>query len=388
MQQSDIIVVGGGMVGAASALSLAQLGLKVTVLERNEPKAFSMEQPFDLRVSAISTASENLLRDLGAWQQIMDWRLCPYRRLGVWESELAYAEFDADSIRLPHLGHIVENRLIQLALWQQIKHHDNVEIVLGQEISNFNQDGEGVTLTTSSKTFSAKVILAADGANSMIRTLAGIGCTGWNYSQSAMLINVETQRPQQDITWQQFFPSGPVAMLPMPGNSASLVWYNSREKIKQLAQMNSDELTDEIHKTFPKRLGGVKVIDKAYFPLTRQHANQYQKGRVLLLGDAAHTINPLAGQGVNIGFKDVKMLSTIIASAIGEGKCWHDFSILAQYEKTRRPDNLLMMSAMDGLYATFSNNSALLKVVRNIGLFAAHRAPLVKSKVLKYACGL
>ena len=389
MTSYDVVIVGGGMTGAATALSLADLGLKVAVFEQKAPKAFSPVQAFDLRVSAISVASEHLLRDLNAWQQISQWRLCPYRRLGVWEAESSYAEFNAEDIGEPHLGHIIENRLIQLALWQQVEQNSNITLLLEQPIKDYQQTVDEVLVHTEEQIYSAKLLVAADGANSFVRRKAAIGCTGWNYSQSAMLINVKTQVEQQDITWQQFTPQGPVAMLPMPGQHASLVWYDSRDKINALAQMNNEELAKQVAQRFPEKLGQVSVIDKGAFPLTRQHANQYYSGRVVLLGDAAHTINPLAGQGVNLGFKDVRALRNTLAEAIGEGLCWHSTQVLARYEKARRIDNLTMMTAMDSLYTMFSNDSSLLKAIRNLGLFAAQRTPkAIKNKVLAYACGL
>lgn len=393
MDKFDCVIIGGGMVGAASALSLAQLGLKVAIVEKVVPNAFKPEQPFDLRVSAISLSSQHLLEQLDAWQQIKQWRMCPYRRLGVWELEASYTEFTSDDIDQPHLGHIIENRLIQLSLWQQINEHGNIHIFCPESLLDFQQTSTQVTVQLSSQTLTAKLLIAADGANSQVRKLANIGSTGWDYQQSAMLINVETALSQQDITWQHFRSTGPVAMLPMPdaselGGSASLVWYHEKEEIARLSQLSHEQLQTLVMEAFPKKLGEIKVIDKASFPLTRRHANYYQKGRVLLLGDAAHTINPLAGQGVNLGFKDVKALQVVIAKAIGEGQCWHDVEILSSYEKVRRNDNLLMMSAMDMLYSGFNHPSLLIKLVRNSGLFLTNKLPHLKNKALAYACGI
>ncbi len=393
MDKFDCVIIGGGMVGAASALSLAQLGLTVAIVERVKPKSFSPEQVFDLRVSAISLSSQHLLEQLDSWQQISQWRLCPYRRLGVWELEEAYTEFSAQEIEQPHLGHIIENRLIQLSLLQQIKHHKNIQLLCPESLINFEQENDHVVVQLSEQTISARLLIASDGANSQVRHLANIGTTGWDYQQSAMLINVETSLPQQDITWQNFRSTGPVAMLPMPGKSelggsASLVWYHHKDEISRLSHLSNEQLQKLVKAEFPERLGDIKVIDKASFPLTRRHANHYQKNRVLLLGDAAHTINPLAGQGVNLGFKDVKALQMIIAKAIGEGRCWHDVNTLAEYEKIRRKDNLLMMSAMDALYSGFSHPSAVVKLLRNGGLFMANKLPQLKSKALAYACGI
>lgn len=388
MLKVDCLIVGGGMVGATTALALADLGLKVAVVEAYAPKEFTPEQDYDLRVSAISLGSQQLLSQLDAWQQVLDWRACPYKRLGVWENDIAYAEFNSDEIEQPHLGHIVENRLIQLAVWQQLEQKSNVTLLCPEQLVSYSQTAEKVTVELSNSTIEARIVIGADGANSQVRSIANIGTTGWDYQQSAMLINVKTGMPQQDITWQHFSPTGPVAYLPMPGNHGSLVWYHSRDEIKRLSKLSNSQLTQAISDVFPKRLGDVEVVAKGAFNLTRRHANQYVKGRVVLVGDSAHTINPLAGQGVNLGFKDIKALQEVIAKAIGSGDAFDDEQVLKRYEKSRRTDNLLMMSGMDAIYGTFKNKSGPLKLLRNIGIFAAHRAPILKEKALAYACGL
>lgn len=391
MKQFDCVVVGGGMVGAASALSLAELGLKVAIIERSEPKAFSSGQAVDLRVSAISLSSQQLLKQLGAWQQLQQWRVCPYKRLAVWESEQSYTEFDAKDIEQTRLGHIIENRLVQLSLWQQIKQQTNIELFCPETLLEIEQNDpceNHAILTLSSQTITAKLIIAADGANSQARKLVNIGTTGWDYAQSAMLINVKTEKPQQDITWQQYFQTGPVAMLPLLGNNASLVWYHEKTEINRLSSLSNAALQAEIMQNFPAKLGKVEVVAKASFPLTRRHANHYIKGRVILLGDAAHTINPMAGQGVNLGFKDVKALQTVLAEAIGNGEAWDKLSVIARYEHKRRKDNLLMMTTMDALYLSFGHVSPMVKLARNAALFTVNKLPNLKKKALAYACGI
>lgn len=399
MKSVDCIVVGGGMVGAAAALSLAHLGLSVVVVEKEKPKAFDNEQPIALRVSAISLASQHILEQLNAWHGLDDKRIAPYRRLGVWETELSYTEFNADSIGQSHLGHIVENQAIQLSLWQQMEQHDNITVLCPAQVESLTYQTMSISnnpncsfltpiLTVDNQPIHAKLLIAADGSNSYIRDLAGIGCTGWQYQQSAMLIHVATECDQQDITWQQFSPSGPMAMLPLPGKMASLVWYHDKQEISRLCALSNEVLTEQVQLQFPDRLGAITVLKKASFPLKRQHANQYCLNNVVLLGDAAHAINPLAGQGVNLGFKDVKALQAIIATAIGEGDVWFTPQVLNAYEKERRSDNALMMTAMDAMYKGFSNDLPLFKLLRNAGLFAAQRVPMLKEKALKYACGL
>ena len=388
MKHFDCAVIGGGMVGAASALAMAELGLKVAIIERSPPTTYSPEQAFDLRVSAISLASEQLLKQLGAWQQLQQWRICPYKRLAVWEEATAYTEFNAKDIAQSHLGHIVENRLIQLSLWQEIEKHKNIELFCPESLVDIEQSVDSAVLTLSSFVIKTHLVVAADGANSQVRKLANIGTTGWDYAQSAMLINVKTDISQQDITWQQYFQTGPVAMLPMLGKNASLVWYHNKDEIKRLSSLSNTSLEREIQQCFPTKLGEVEVVAKAPFPLTRRHANQYVKGRVVLLGDAAHTINPMAGQGVNLGFKDVKALQHVLAEAMGNGESWHSPLVLNKYEKKRRNDNLLMMSTMDALYLSFGHQSSVIKFARNMALSLVNKAPAIKNKALAYACGI
>jgi 2-octaprenyl-3-methyl-6-methoxy-1,4-benzoquinol hydroxylase (EC 1.14.13.-) len=279
MEHFDCVVIGGGMVGAASALTLAQLGLQVALVEKFTPQDFSAEQPLDLRVSAISLASQNLLKQVDAWQQVEQWRVCPYKRLGVWEYESAYTEFNADNIEQSHLGHIVENRLIQLALWQQIIATSNIHTFCPENLIALKQDDNSgknrATLTLTNSVITAKLVIGADGAQSKVRQMSAIGMTGWDYQQSAMLINVETSLCQQDITWQKFSPTGPVAFLPLPGISplggyASLVWYHQRDEITRLASLSNSQLQQEVLKCFPAQLGDIKVLTKGDFSLTRR----------------------------------------------------------------------------------------------------------------------
>ena len=208
-------------------------------------------------------------------------------------------------------------------------------------------------------------MIGADGANSAVRQQAGIGITAWDYRQHCMLINVETEQPQQDITWQQFLPSGPRSFLPLCSltsdgqevGQGSLVWYDSPSRIKQLSSMTPEKLRNEVLANFPKELGDIKVLNSGSFPLTRRHAQSYSKNNCILVGDSAHTINPLAGQGVNLGFKDVSVLLDV-TNEKGE----LNQSVARRYEVMRRSDNLMMQSGMDFFYKTFSNDIGPSKV--------------------------
>lgn len=384
MEQYDLVIIGGGMVGAAVALGAAKQGKKIALVEGIEPQPFEASQAMDIRVSAISQASVTLLESLDAWNQVTAMRVCPYRRLETWEHPECRTKFDANSLGLDVLGYIVENRLIQLALWTQIKQYSNLESFCPDSLHSieFGEESNVVTLS-SGQQLKANLVIGADGANSKVRDLAGIGITAWDYRQDCMLISVETEKRQQDITWQWFTPSGPRSFLPLKGNQGSLVWYDSPKRIKQLISMKNDALQKEVETHFPVELGNIKVLQAGAFPLVRRHAQSYFKNRCVLVGDSAHTINPLAGQGVNLGFKDVSVLLDILNK-----QDWYSEDILKQYEIRRKPDNLLMQSSMDFFYKVFSNDVAPLKFARNTVLKVANNLGPIKERVLKYALGL
>lgn len=386
MKQFDIIVVGGGMVGAAVALGLARQGKRVAMVERRAPEAFSPDQTMDLRVSAISPASVSLLQSLKVWNDVLAMRVCPYRRLETWEHPECRIRFSADSMDLQQLGFIVENRVLQLALWHACEAQENLYIFCPGNILAMRPENHGhsVELDDGSILY-GHWLVGADGANSHVRDYAKIGVTVWDYRQHCMLVNVKTELPQQDITWQWFTPEGPRSFLPLPGHQGSLVWYDSPARIKSLCAMSPTALRDEILMHFPRELGDIEVLQQGAFPLTRRHAQRYYNQQVVLLGDAAHTINPLAGQGVNLGFKDVDALLDVVADA---GADWANVSVLTAYERKRKPDNLIMQTGMDVFYGGFSNDITPLKLLRNVGLKLAENSGPVKQQVLKYAMGL
>ena len=386
MEQCDIAIVGAGMVGAATACLLAAQGLSVRVIETRLPEQYAPEQPLDLRVSAISQASVALLTRAGAWQYLQQMRLCPYRRLETWELDGFATRFNAADLGLPQLGYIIENRLVQLALLRRMEDFPNIQTHTPAAVTSLRQSADEAVLTLDDGSeLAARWVLACDGAESHTRKLAGIGVSRFEYRQHCMLINIDTDFEQEDITWQQFTPSGPRAFLPLPGRHGSLVWYDSPARIRALAAMSNEGLAAEVRRHFPSRLGGFAVTAKGSFPLVRRHANDYHAGRVVLLGDAAHTINPLAGQGVNLGFKDVACWRDLLQ---GAGADWHQLALAGRYEWRRRPDNLLMQSGMDLFYGVFSNEIGPLKLARNLALNLADKAGPLKEMALRYALGL
>ncbi|MDX1676914.1 FAD-dependent oxidoreductase [Arsukibacterium sp.] len=386
IEQFDISIVGGGMVGAAAALALSQAGLHVALIEKQAPADFQPESAPDLRVSSINLASEAWLTKLGCWQSLQKMRLCPYQRLQAFEQPASVVSFDAAEIKRSHLGHIVENNVLQLALWQQFP--ANLTLFCPSSVTALSQAEESALLTLDNgKQLNSKLVIAADGGNSHLRRLAGIGTNGWQYQQACLVALVNTPYPQQNVTWQQFTPDGPKAFLPLPGQQGSVVWYDNAPRVKQLAALKPAQLSAELLKAFPAQLGKVEVVASSWFPLARMDANRYYSGRVVLAGDAAHTINPLAGQGVNLGFADAKLLTELIINAHQQQRDIGTADLLKAYQRKRKPANLLMMSTMDGFYQLFGNDIAPLRNLRQLALSLTARSATLKILVARYAVG-
>ena len=386
---TDVAIVGGGMVGGALALGLAQQGFTVTVLEKATPPAFDPASAPDVRISAISAASVGLLKSLGVWDAIRAMRVHAYRRLETWEWESAHVAFDAAELKLPELGYMVENKVLQWGLWQALAAHEAVTLRVGSELKTM-QRGETQTALhlREGETIHARLVIGADGANSQVREMAGIGVHAWQYQQSCMLITVQCENAPGESTWQHFTPNGPHAFLPLFDNWASLVWYDKPARIRQLQGLSMEQLQREILQHFPARLGHITPVAAGAFPLTRRHALQYAREGLALVGDAAHTIHPLAGQGVNLGYRDVDALLDVLGNARAHAEAWSSHHILKRYQTRRMADNFIMQSGMDLFYAGFSNDLAPVRILRNIGLMAAERAGGLKRQALKYALGL
>ena len=405
-QAFDIVIVGAGMVGAALATGLGRSGFRVALVDRGSAPEFDPSLPPDIRVSALSAGSERYLNDLDVWPSMLAMRATPYARLAVWDEtrhplsnllprKVADVVFDAGNLSARHLGHIVENRITQQALWNSAAALNSVSLFPDNAVSHLENGNNHAAVTLEDCTeLECQLVVGADGAASGVRELAGIGVTRDQYQQQAMVISVRYQGAVEDITWQGFYPSGPRAFLPLhsAGNGeswASLVWYDSPEQLAHLKSLDDRALMAEIQNAFPPELPLLTHIEaKASFPIARQHAKTYVNNRVVLAGDAAHTINPLAGQGVNLGFQDALCLQTVIREAKRAGCDLADPAWLTKYEQQRRPANRRMMMAMDVFYHLFSNRTPPLHLLRNLGLGATKAMPFARNRVAKYAMGI
>ena len=385
----DIVICGGGMIGAALATLLAPHGFSIALVEAHEPATYDLSQSFDLRISALSPKSAQVMQQSNAWEILHGMRLCPYKRMRVWEvAGFGDLTFSANQVNAPELGHIVENRLVQLSLWQALQSNDSVEIICPAKPVHFHRVGKvmHVELDTG-QNLSARLIVGADGAESKVRQGFGVGVNRGQYQQACLVASVNTQLGQQDITWQRFVNTGPQAFLPLLGQHGSVVRYHQADQARALSNLSHVELADEIMAQFPAQLGGIEVTAKASFGLQKQHAHNYCVQGMVLVGDAAHVINPLAGQGVNLGFQDISCLADVIKDARNKGEDWSSVGVLSRYQKQRKFANSIMLHSMDAFHHGFSQTSSKSKWLRNMVLASA-KLPLIKKQVIRYAMGI
>lgn len=387
----DIVIIGGGMVGATLALALNDSGLRVALVEASEPVLDWPAGSVDTRVSAITAASQQMFVRLGIWPQMKALGVCPFSEMHVWDaSGSGEIHFDCAEIGEPRLGHIIENRVIQRALFESLREHDGIEWFCPAGLAGLEECHDGVTVElTDGRQLTAKLAVGADGARSGTRAAAGISVRGWGYEQKALVATVETERDHHHTARQRFLPDGPLAFLPLCDGRSSIVWSTAMSRADELIAADEATFNDRLAEAFEYRLGRVTASGpRAVFPLRLQHATRYMRRRVVLVGDAAHTIHPLAGQGVNLGLLDAGALAEVLRDAAAAGRDPGAESVLRRYERWRKGDNLLMMGAMDGFKRLFGSTSTPLRLARNLGLNLVDAASPVKHRIIQYAMGL
>ncbi|MDH5183889.1 MAG: UbiH/UbiF/VisC/COQ6 family ubiquinone biosynthesis hydroxylase [Gammaproteobacteria bacterium] len=387
----DVLIVGGGMVGAALACGLGDSKLSVAVIEAREPDLNWPPAEYDIRVSAITRASQRIFENIGAWQGMKKRRISPYRDMHVWDATgSGVIHFDAAELGEPDLGHIIENSVIQAALVECLQQFSNIDYLCPLSLAGVEWGDDGVTVTTADgDSLFASLLVGADGGRSWVREQAGIEVKGWAYDQTAVVCTVKTEKPHQETAWQRFMPTGPVAFLPLDDGSSSIVWSTSPEQAETLTAMGDGEFCQQLSQALDGRLGQViRVGQRGAFPLKLQHAEQYVRPRLALVGDAAHTIHPLAGQGVNLGLADAATLVQVIQDAVLGREDFGSYAVLRRYERWRKADNLTMLASMDGFKRLFSNDNLPLRWMRNIGLTLTNALSPLKNNIIRYAMGL
>ena len=389
----DIIIVGAGMVGATLACGLAEEAeqLKIAIIDANEPKFDWDKNSYDMRVSAITRASQTLLKNVGAWDKIVEQRISPYQDMFVWDAGAnGELHFDSADMGEADLGHIIENRVIVKALHQRIKEFPQIELLCPAKLEKieFNQDSSVLTLEDKTE-LAASLVVAADGSRSWVRQQADIAVKGWDFDQAALVTTVKTEKHHQDTAWQRFLTTGPLAFLPLTDGYSSIVWSTSPAEAQRLTILDEKEFLIELEQAFDSKLGKVEsVAARAVFPLRLFETLNYVKPRLALVGDAAHTIHPLAGQGVNLGLADVASLMNVIIEALNDKKDIGDLKVLRRYERWRRADNRSMLVAMDGLKRLFGSELSAVKDLRSLGLNLTNKITPLKNLIMQQAMGL
>ena len=388
----DLAVVGAGLVGAAFAATAARAGFSVVLLEANAPQAAPRAVDIGLRVSALSRASERLLREVGAWDAVASDRRCAYGRMVVWDAAAADASevvFDAADLGEPDLGHIVENRALQHALWQAAG-AAGVELRAPATLSGLEVAARQATITLADgSTLGARLVVAADGAGSPLRTLAGLGVDAQDYDQHAVVAHLRSMAPHQSTAWQRFQPGGPLALLPLADGRVSIVWSTAPEHAAELLALDDATFGAAVTDASGGRLGALTAASsRARFPLRRQHAERYAGDRVVLIGDAAHVVHPLAGQGVNLGFQDAVALLAALEAARAAGDDIGEPATLRRYERARRGANAAMVELMDGFKRLFGDTRAPVVALRDAGMRAFDHSGPLKRAVMRGALGL
>ena len=398
----DAAVVGGGIVGAACALALAREGLQVTLIERAEPAPWSADAPDrrDPRVYAFAPDSAALLDAVGVWDAVVAARVQPYRRMCVWDAGGGEAlRFDADALAVKQLGWIVENALLQDRLWAALR-ASTVTVrcpaaVVALERRDEGSGEAGATLELDDGLrIEARVAIAADGARSTLRDLAGIATTTEDYAQRGVVAYVATERPHEDTAWQRFLPTGPLAFLPCAPwadapHVSSIVWTLAEAEAVRVLALDDARFAEELTRAFASRLGACRPLTpRIGFPLRRQLAEAYAAGPVLAMGDAAHVVHPLAGQGVNLGLRDASALRALVADARARRADWAAPHRLARWARARRSDATASAQSFSLINRVFSSNDVAATLLRGHALGLAGALPPLNRALWRHAAGV
>ena len=377
---SDIVLIGGGLVGLSVARALAGSGLRLALVEPQSPQRDPAESTWDSRIYALSPGSAAFLERCGAWQRLPQARVARVEAMRVYgDDPRACLEFTAYDAGLRELAFIVEGRELQRALWEAVRGQDRrAHRPANWRSLEFHADRVVVDLDGGAG-ISARLVVGADGAESRVRAQAGIAVRPTDYGQLGVVANFTCEKPHRGAALQWFRRDGVLALLPLPGNRVSMVWSVAQERGRGLLELADATLAAEVESASHGALGALHVITRAAgFPLKLQRVTQFAKPRVALVGDAAHNVHPLAGQGLNLGFRDARALADALLARGPQRDCG-DYALLRRYERARKEDVLIMQLTTDGLQKLFNNDTVWLAGMRNLGLALLNGQPLLKN---------
>lgn len=400
-RQFDVAIIGAGIAGSALAVALSGSGLSIALVEAQPLQRPTLPQEltlnsFDSRVSALTPKSIALLDRLGAWQAVSGYRHCAYGHMSVWDADgTGRIEFDCAELDVPVLGHIVENRVIVDALLARIGELDDIICFSPERLENCQRLDSGLMSLqlAGGECLEAGLVVGADGALSRVREMLDFKTREWNYGHRAIVATVQVARSHQQTAWQRFLPSGPLAFLPLPGTEqehyCSIVWSLQEHLVDDLMALDDAGFCAELNRAFENCLGGVLGSSPRFaFPLRQRHALDYVQDGVALVADAAHTIHPLAGQGINLGLQDVGVLAEEVIAAFGRGVSPGQLAVLNRYQRRRKGENLLMMGAMDGFKRLFEEQALPIRWLRNAGMRGVSRVGPLKQRLMRHALGI